>query len=285
MSAIIYLPPKKLNTPSYFGGTIPSLDRLKALLILCGHGRINRNGKLVTLNQDYLSIPSKPSGIFKVSVLTDKIPNCTAPEFRSLVSKAATKNIRIHQNVYLELAHCLSQFESKSYVASFVHLYRLIEHTALYLPLVSIVSKGVNDLTFSDYKSVIENKAKADLSVLKKFSAKGLDSGAASSKVMYSFSGTNNPVQYRKLATDLLADNQIASSGVDYFEMKLQDTDQLIVNFRNQFFHYLYHEKNISLKALDDPDDFLSVCMPNFLNYFAFLYRELLIAEWELWAR
>ncbi|PHV05068.1 hypothetical protein CSQ96_23020 [Janthinobacterium sp. BJB412] len=64
----------------------------------------------------------------------------------------------------------------------------------------------------------------------------------------------------------------------------MKNTDRLIVSFRNQFFHYLYHEKNISLKILNDPDDFLSVCMPNFLNYFAFLYRELLIAEWELWA-
>lgn len=284
MTSIVYIPPSQLLTPSYFSGTIPSLDRLRSLLILSGHGRIQRNSKVFNLSKDYLNIPIQASGKFKVTKIVAKIPNCTSTEFRSLVSKAATKNIRIHQNIYLELAHCIAQLEEKSYIASFVHLYRLIEHTALYLPLVSIVSKGVNDLTFTDYKEIIDNKAKADLSVLKKFSSKILNAEAADSTVNYSFSATGNPSQNKKVATEQLDADQISNSGSDFFEIKMKNTDRLIVSFRNQFFHYLYHEKNISLKILNDPDDFLSVCMPNFLNYFAFLYRELLIAEWELWA-
>ena len=284
MAAITYTPPSQLLTPSYFSGPLPSLDRLRSLLILSGQGTIQRNGRKFQLNKDYLNIPIQPSVKFKVANIAAKIPNCTNAELRSLVSKAATKNIKIHQNIYQELVHCIAQFEAKSYVASFVHLYRLIEHTALYLPIVSIVSKGINNLTFNDYKEVIENKAKADLSVLKKFSANILNSAAGNYIVNYSFSSTGNPNQNKLVAADQLDASQISNSGPDFIEIKLKDTDRLIVNFRNQFFHYLYHEKNISLRNLEDPDEFLSICMPNFLNYFAFLYRELLIAEWELWA-
>lgn len=186
MTTIIYTPPSQLSINTYLPGTKPD-DRIKALLLLSGHGRLTRNGKSIKLHADYLSIPIKASGTFKVADIAAKIPNCTNMGFRKLISTAATKNIRIHQNVYLELAHCLWQLEEKSYVASFVHLYRLIEHTALYLPLVSIVSKGVNDYTVTDYQGVIDNKAKSDLSVLKKFSAKGLDTSAAASKITYSF--------------------------------------------------------------------------------------------------
>jgi hypothetical protein len=282
MASITYTPPAQLNVTTYFPAGRPS-ERMKSLLLLTGHGRLTRNGTPVKLHTDYLSIPIKTSGKFKLTDIAAKIPNCTNAEFKKLISTAATKNVRIHQNIYLELAHCLTQLEKKSYVASFVHLYRLIEHTALYLPLVSIVSKGVNDYTFIDYKAVIESRAKSDLSVLKKFSAKGLDANAAASKIIYSFSNTSNPSQNKNIAADLFDVGKIVTSGNDFIEIKLQDTDQFIVNFRNHFFHYIYHEKNISLKNLDDPDEFLSACMPSFLNYFAFLYRELLIAEWELW--
>lgn len=284
MAAITYTPPSRLMNASYFSGSHASLDRLRSLLLLSGQGVLKKNGKSITLSKDYLSIPIQLSGPFKVADIVGKIPGCTNPQLRSLVGNAATKNIRIHQNIYQELTHCLVQFESGSYIASFVHLYRLIEHTALYLPLVAVISKGINNLTFNDYKEVIDNKAKADLSVLKKFSSNLLNSSVGDYTAKYSFSATSHPVQNRIILTDQLENNMNAISGPDFVDVKLKYTDRLIVNFRNQFFHYLYHERNISLQDLNDPDEFLSVCMPNFLHYFAFLYRELLIAEWELWA-
>lgn len=285
MSQLSYSPPASLQSRNYFGGTIPSLDRLRSLLILSGHGTIKNGSANIRLTSDFLSIPVQASGKFKVSLLTSKIPGCTYAEFRTLLKNAAIKNIRIHENIYNELSHCVAHYESKSYIASFVHLYRLIEHAALYLPLVSIVAKGVNDLTFSQYKEVVQNGAKADLSVLKNFSTKVLDPSVGSSVARYSFAGNTRPAACCAIVKGLLDTGQVINSGTDYVEIKYQHTDRLIVNFRNQFFHYLYHERNLSLKELDDPDGFLKVCLPNFLTYFAFLYREFLIAEWELWSR
>lgn len=285
MANFTYSPPRELAGPSYFGGSIPSLDRLRTLLILAGHGSIHGNGTSVKLKNDFMSVPAQVAGSFKVGKLLSKIPGCTSAQLRSLLTKAATKNIAIHENISRELIHCLAHYESGYFIASFVHLYRLIEHAALYLPLVTIISRGVNSFTFVQYKEVIDNKAKADLSVLKKFSSNILDQSLARSIARYSFSGTAMPAANVQVVTNILNGGEISSSGSDYVEVQYGSTDRLIVGFRNHFFHYLYHEKNISLRDLQDPDEFLKACLPNFLTYFAFLYRELLIAEWELWAR
>lgn len=158
-----YSPPAGLNGPSYFGGTIPSLNRFKTLLILSGHGKINCNGRSIRLSKDYISVPVQTSRKFKIETITSKIPNCSHHELKSLLKNAGTKNIQIHENIFLELVHCIWHLENRSHLASFVHLYRLIEHTALYLPLVSIVSKGINNITFTQYKEVVNGNAKTDL--------------------------------------------------------------------------------------------------------------------------
>ncbi|HEH9416416.1 TPA: hypothetical protein SIA31_004421 [Aeromonas sobria] len=285
MPKFVYSPPYQLNVPSYYGGTISSLHRLSSLLLLSGFGRIrDNNGELIKLSTDFMSVPCQNATQFKVSNLINKIPNCSASEFRYFIKNSALKNIDIHENIFREISHCLAHYENKRYISSFLHLYRLIEHAALYLPLVVIVAKGVNNLTFNQYKEVIDNKAKADLSVLKKFSVDVLNQNIGNSNARYSFSSTSNPTGYVHILTGLLENpQQVVSSGPGYVEVKYKHTDRLIVNFRNQFFHYLYHEKNISLKQLDDPDEFLSACLPSFIGYFAFLYQELLKAEWELW--
>lgn len=284
MAQLIYSHPTELRGASYFGGSIPSLNRLRSLLILSGYGSISDGCSAVKLTRDFLNIPAQASGKFKVSALASKIPGCTNSDFRNFVKNAATKNIRIHENIYNELLHCVTHYENGSYLASFVHLYRLIEHSALYLPLVSIVSKGVNDITFAQYKEVVNNTAKADLSVLKNFSTKTLDSTVGNSVARYSFSGNANPSASCSIVRGLVDASQINSIGSDYVEIKYQYTDRFIISFRNQFFHYLYHERNLSLRDLGDPGDFLQACMPNFITYFSFLYREFLTAEWELWS-
>lgn len=284
MTQPIYTPPPELSGPSYFGGSIPSLNRLNALLMLSGHGAISCNGQSIRLSTDYLSIPNKASSKFTVGSITSKIPNCTHHELKKFLKNSGTKNIRIHENIYLELIHCIWHFENKSYLASFVHLYRLIEHSALYLPLVSIVSKGINDITFNQYKEVVNGAAKSDLSILKNFSQKILDQNFANSTARYSFSAASSPTLACSAAKNLIGQDDISSSGNDFLEIKYKYTDRLIVNFRNQFFHYLYNEKNISIRDIGSPEEFLTSCLPHFLTYFSFLFREFLVAEWELWA-
>ena len=285
MANFDYIHPKSLLGASYFGGRIPSLDRLRSLLILTGYGRILGNNDVVKLKNDFMSVPVQLSGRFKLGKIIVKIPGCTAGQFRSLLSVAATKSIAIHENIFREVMHCVAHYEKGSYISSFVHLYRLIEHAALYLPIASIISKGLNNYTFIQYKEVIDNKAKSDLSVLKKFSSTVLDQNFAKSMSRYSFAGTNLPAANNNILLSIVEQKLISSSGPYHTEIEYGFTDRLIVGFRNHFFHYLYNEKNISLHDLSDPDEFLKICLPNFITYFSFLYRELLIAEWELWAR
>jgi hypothetical protein len=75
----------------------------------------------------------------------------------------------------------------------------------------------------------------------------------------------------------------IVSESIDSIEIKYMHVDTLIVGFRNQFFHYLFHDKNLSIVDLECPDEFLEVCNPIFINYFAFLFYELLESELVIW--
>lgn len=283
MAAIDYIPPRALSGPNYFGRRGPFPYRLQTLLTLTGYGSVTLDGRPLALNQDFMSVPIRQSGRLRVSDLAAKIPSCTVPELRKLIHVAATKNFSIHENIAREVLHCIAHYRSGSYIASFLHLYRLIEHAALYLPLVSVVSKGVHNTTFLQYKEVISGGAKSDLSVLRNFSSTLLDQNLGRSVATYSFSGSANPAANVHLMSTLLR-GKAAAVGADFVDLKYEDTDRLIVAFRNQFFHYLFHEENISLKDLSDPDGFLKVCMPRFISYFSFLFREFLIAEWELWA-
>lgn len=282
MAHLQYIHPAALNGRSFFGGHHASLDRLRTLLLLTGQGAIVGAGRTTNLATDFMTVPSQPAGSFRIATLLSKVPSCTRPQLNRLVADGATKNIRIHKNIFNEALHCLYHYETKQFIASFVHLYRLIEHAALYLPFISIVA-GSNDLTFTDYKQVIENKAKADLSVLKKFSRILLDPNIRISTVHISFATHRNPTMDCDVAKSVL-DGGFRASGSDWIEMEYGSLDRLIVGLRNEFFHYLYHEENISLDKMQDPDEFLGACMPSFISYFAFLYREFLIAEWELWS-
>lgn len=287
MANYAYTPPKIISGKYFFGSTAASLDRLRTLLILTGHGEITdiSNSNPIKLKHDFMMVPIGTAMPFKLDTITSKIPGCTKTQFKKLIQNAATKNFGVHENLYREVMHCVAHYEKGSYIASFVHIYRLIEHAALYLPLVSVIAKGVNNNTFSEYKAVIDNKAKSDLSVLKKFSQTILDNSFSATIARYSFSSTTSPAPYCHIIRTLIDPKDISTSGPDYIDIKYGATDRLIIEFRNQFFHYIYHEKNITLADLKDPDDFLRICLPHFITYFSFLYRELLIAEWELWAK
>lgn len=282
MSALSYVHPSKLNSSVYFTG--PKPFRLKSLLILCGQGYIDGPKGKIKLDTDFLSIPSGNSAAFKISSVSSKIPNSSNAEFRRFIKNAAVKNIQIHENIFNELMHCMYHYKNTSYIASFLHLYRLIEHTALYLPMVSIVSKGINNLTFNNYKEMLDKDAKSDLAVLRKFSSDILDPNVSEIAVRYSFSNSSSPQSCMSIIRKIMDIASINTTGNDYADIKYKFTDRLIINFRNQFFHYLSFEKNISLKELHYPEEFLEACLPNFITYFAFLYQTFLIAEWELWS-
>lgn len=285
MPAFDFFLPAKFHN-SVYGCAIPSENfRLKSLLLLVGIGRVGRVGSREPrkLEVDFMLIPHQVVAKRSIAQAASKFPNYTRKQLDTFFRSANVKNMVIHKNICNELKNLFGYKVEGNNIGCFLHIYRIIEQIALCLPMVSIINKGGFNNTFSEFKGLIEGGAKSDLAVLKKYSRNHLDSSIASSVAKFSFSRTCNPQQNVSVVKRFFKAEDIVSETVDSIEIKYKHLDTLIIGFRNQFFHYLFHEKNLSMTDLDCPDEFLEVCNPIFINYFAFLYRELLESELMIW--
>ena len=293
MASFEYIPPAGFHR-SIYGCSKPSENfRLKSLLLLSGLGTIEKKstGKQKRLDFDFISLPPQGVNFSKASTIghvTAKFPDYTRKELDAFFQVAIYKNIAIHKNIYNELTNLFGHLGSSNHIASFLHIYRIIEQVALCLPIVSIIKKGSFDNTFSDYKGLLQGGAKSDLSVLRKYSEYHLDSSIGDSVANMSFFRTSNPAQNVRVIKRFFTGKdavEIVAETADSIGIKYCNVDKLIVGFRNQFFHYLFHEKNLSISDIESPDEFLEVCNPIFINYLAFLFHEFLESEMLMWGR
>lgn len=293
MPTFEYVPPGQFRR-SIYGCSQPSDNfRLKSLLLLSGLGTVSKAGvaKPSKLDIDYISLPAQrvnPSSTAKISRITAKFPGHTRKDLDYFFQAAIFRNISIHKNVYHELANILGHQHDGNHIAAFLHIYRVIEQIALCLPIVSIVKKGSFDNTFTDFKGLVQGGAKTDLAVLRKYSENHLDRAIADSSANISFFRTTKPKQNVNVIKRFFSGKDsagIISETIDSIEIKYRDIDKLVIGFRNQFFHYLFHEKNLSITDMEFPDEFLGACNPIFINYLGFLYHEFLMSELAMWGR
>ncbi|WP_162945873.1 hypothetical protein [Pseudomonas sp. DY-1] len=285
MSAFDYIAPGVFKK-SVFGCSKPSENyRLKSFMMLIGMGGISRGAStsIKKLETDFLMIPVQSPASPSISNVLAKFQGFSRSELDGFFFRSITKNHKLHQNIYGELKNAIGHHAEGSPVACFLYIYRLIEQTALCLPMVSIISKGGFNNTFDAFKQLVDGKAKSDLSVLKKYSENILDPAVGDSVAKLDFSRTLRPKQNVEVVKRFIVQANIVSETIDSIEIKYRNLDALIVGFRNQFFHYLFHERNLSITDIDSPDDFLKVCNPIFLNYFAFLYHDLVVSELTIW--
>ncbi|MGE8147289.1 hypothetical protein ACQKP7_19150 [Pseudomonas frederiksbergensis] len=285
MPAFDYFSPAKLRN-SVYGCVTPSENfRLKSLLLLVGIGRVGRIGAVAPkkLEIDFMLIPHQAVATSSIMQAVSKFPTYTRKQLDDFFRTANFKNPVIHRNICNELKNVFGYQSEKNHIGCFLHIYRIVEQIALCLPIVSIIKKGGFNNTFSEFKGLIEGGAKSDLAVLKKYSRYHLDGSVANSVAKLSFSRTGNPQQNIGVVKRYIKAEDIVSETVDSIEIKYMHIDALIIGFRNQFFHYLFHEKNLSIMDLECPDEFLEVCNPIFINYFAFLFHELLESELMIW--
>lgn len=293
MPSFEYLAPGKFRNSVYSCNRPSENFRLKSLLLLSGLGTIGKtgSGKRKRLDFDFISLPPQRVSTHRagtISQVTTKFPSQTRKDLDSFFQTAIFKNISIHKNIYHELINVLGHQSDDNHIASFLHIYRIIEQIALCLPIASIVKKGSFDNTFSDFKGLIQGGAKTDLAVLRKYSDSHLNTSIADSVANISFSRTTKPIQNVSVIKRFFSGKDagdLVTETVDSVEIKYRNIDKLIIGFRNQFFHYLFHEKNLSISDMEFPDEFLGVCNPIFINYLAFLYHEFLESEMVMWGR
>lgn len=286
MSTFNFHPPLTLKR-SIFGGDLGVENfRVKNLLLLKGFGEISRgSNKPFKIDHEFLKVPYidktvSASSKCTIDNLVQVFDSSSESEVRNFFDKSKLKNVKFHRKIYKELVSALGYMHEGNNVSCFLHLYRIIEQSALCLPVMSIIKEGNLQNTFSEFKSLLEGGAKTDLAVLKKYSKEQLSASPLNTNVNLSFAATNRPKQNVEVVKRFITP---VSETNDSVEISYKQMDGLIIGFRNQFFHFLFHDKNLSLEDLEDPEEFLRVCNPYFLNYFSFLFKDLIESEKTLW--
>lgn len=288
------MPGFDFSAPSHFGKSVYSCVspadnyRLKSLLLLLGAGYIRkRTGVKTRIAKAFLQIPYQHSGKLLIKDIVALFPSYNRREIDKFFSNNLTKNIKIHKNIYHELLNAIGYLDNNNHIPCFLSVYRIIEQIALCLPVISIIEKATFEIAFTEYQKLIDGKARSDLSVLKKYSENVLDPTVGGTTITFDFTHTSKPQQNVNVIKRLLPQKDIATiivtESIDSIEIKNKHMHYPIIGFRNQYFHYLFHETNISHDDLEYPEEFLKVCNLNFINYYSFLYLDLLRSELSIW--
>jgi hypothetical protein len=284
MTNFTYLPPATLKKSLYYGSTPAENFRLKTTLLLSGLGRISQTGapKGKRVPSDFMTIPFQQATTNKIDHVIKKFPDYSRGDLDRFFKQRLIKNYPLHRNIFNELTNACGHSINSNQISCFLYVYRVIEQIALCLPIISIINKSGIQNTFTEFKQLIDIKAKSDLSVLKKYCKEHLDKTIADQTVIFDFTNTTRPKQnidaFKRFVNEIV--NETQSS----IEIQYKNIDSLIIGFRNQFFHYLAFEKNLSITDLSSPDEFLKVCNPIFINFLGCLYYEFLSAELTMWA-
>lgn len=292
MSEFTYIAPKKFIN-SVFGGQKPNNKdnyRVQSLLLILGLGEImKRNSSSpISLHNNFALIPVQPSTRMTIREIKNLIfSNNSIGEIRNFFTSCYQKNFAFHQKICNELLTAIGYMEQNNPIASFVSIYRLYEQIALCLPIVTLIKKAQFPATFDDYKKLINNKAKSDLSVLKNYSENIMDPNIGDIDVEFDFSNTTSPNKYVSLLESLIP-HDLRSTHITFktpvsLRIKNKHMQMIVITFRNRYFHYLFNEKNIDYNDLPYPEEFLEVCNPLFINFYSQMYLDLLGSELYIW--
>lgn len=283
MTNFNFTPPKTFRNSIYYGDRPAENFRLKTILLLSGLGRITQTDdpKGVSIPFDHLTIPYQNSSAKTIKHVTQKFADYSRKELDRFFGQAATKNYPLHRNIFGETTNAYGHYINKNQISCFVHIYRTIEQIALCLPIISIINKSGIQNTFSEFRQLIDVKAKSDLSVLKRYTREHLDKTVADQTVIFDFSNSIRPKQNVEVLKRFA--DEIVNSTNSSVEIKYKHIDSVIIGFRNQFFHFLPFEKNLSITDISSPDEFLKICNPIFMNFFGYLYYEFISSELAMW--
>jgi hypothetical protein len=290
MSEFMFLEPSTLSN-STFGGKKPVDNfRVKSLLSILGQGKLLKRNEVtpIKLSYQFATIPLTFSQKLKIrDILQLSIPGATKKEIESFLLSAISNNIVFHKKLYAEVVTALGYLEQSNHIASFVSIYRLFEQISLCLPIITLIEKAQFPATFDDYKLLIDSKAKSDLSVLRKYAENIMDRNIGNISIKFDFSRTQRPVQNIDLLKTLIPkkvqSTVIVSNTNSTISISFKYIHLIIIGFRNQYFHYLFHENNIDYDKLEFPEEFLEVCNPLFLNYYSRFFIDLISAEYTIW--
>lgn len=241
-----------------------NLTNCYSILLLCllkGYTRFNLYNKKIIQSTDYSKLPfeNKSKSIDKdfISLLNENKTN-----------RIIFENSEFYELIILEFLQCFYHIKQQNGIASFMHLYRILERISYALPLIYAKSTNNFTKTYELLKKFFANSDchTGELSFFKNSLKHILDDMESQFPFDLKFN-----VQLKSWLGNYILDNHSISNNQITFNLPTEKLLDLIVSLRNGLFHSLSGKPHISLKTMPFPNDELLNNIENFLNAISFI--------------
>lgn len=200
------------------------------------------------------------------------------------------RNTSFYESVLIEVISFLIEREKQNYILSFLYLYRAFEEIAVAYPLIYSAKNGDYLKSFNHIKDFLTNNSSGELKFLERFLELLLSEEVRESEMIFDYSEF-----YRKDEEGNLGDQakellkNLGHCIKNFEEVKITDTsDQgiykvkfknifnIIINFRNRFFHKLRGSKEFIEHKESDINSILSYSLNIFIIFFAKVTLEII---------
>ena len=183
--------------------------------------------------------------------------------------KTIFENSGFYTIVTVEFLQCFYYKKQHNGIASFMHIYRILERISYALPL--IYAKSANDFskTYESLKKFFSNSDShtGELSFFKKSLGYILDD----IEITFDFDFYFNTELKTWLDTTSMKDSYVVNTNNITVNIKTVQLLELIILLRNGLFHCLSGKSHISLLAMPNPDKILLKNMDNFINAVSYI--------------
>lgn len=204
---------------------------------------------------------------------------------------ASLKKMRPHNKVFwetvrAELCMCLSALKQKDSVAAFLYLYRLLEKTAVVVPLLYAASVSDYSKAHQFLLALHKNPRDGELSAFKHFMP-FLENQAGYRDLKIDFDFSRKPESWRRQCIDQLQKHVLNEPEIKF---DLNDYDECVsiqfahvlsflVNLRNRMFHFSNDKGNLDLDLLGGASDLCALLVEPALRWYALVLSEVFKIE------
>jgi hypothetical protein len=205
------------------------------------------------------------------------------------ISKTLSDNRLFYQELLAEFTQYFTQTNKNAHTAAFIFLYRILERLSFSVPLLyASVSKDFLG-TFKDLKDFILDDKGGELGFFKKFLNQGnfIDPNILDSRYTFRFISTRGcEDKYFKTLNKIYSDFEVVDNLTHSVECKFRNVPEMLKTIRNRFFHTRTGEGqyNISLRNLQDPDEFFRCVNSEFCGFLSIVTVHTLVKKYPLFA-
>ena len=259
----------------------------KSLLIRLLTGTINiqcnNTGIVIRQRNDYSILGIRKNIRISSKIISDSISPYSLSELDSHIISTIGQNHKFYRELFFEFCNFFYQKQANNPIASFLHLYRVLERIAYCFPLIWASNTKDYEGTFNKLKQYFSDPKTGELGVLKMFIKGFID------KTLLDAPFTLNIISrhigwsddyYKTLKDNIDANEIISCTPNNIITAKYSCILDLVVTVRNRYFHFLSGaNKSFDSQNIADPNEFFLIINEIIINWFTVIIFKVLEHE------